>query len=263
MLTTFAHTSALFFAFATLLYLGSFISKRKKLWSLAQGALLLGLGVQALGFALHFAKVGFPLLQQADEAFLFSGWILAFLYLVLSLKYHLPWLGLFFMPAVLVLYSLSHFSNEHYAQNVLLFHSPWASIHIVFSFLAFSLFSLTFLMGLLFLLQEYQLKSKRNFLELEKMPSLELLDLLHFKALRLGFIFLTLGILSGSAWAKTVKGLYFFNDPRQLWTLVAWLVYLLFLQVHVRANWRGRRGVLLSLLGFVVILFTFLEVRHS
>lgn len=263
MLTIFAHITSLFFTFATLLYLGSFISKRKTLWRMAQGFLLLGLVVQALGFILHFVAVGFPFLRNAEESYLFSGWILAALFLLIYLKYRLSWLGLFFMPTVLILSSLSHFSNENYSQNVLLFHSPWASIHIVFSFLAFSLFALTFLMGILFLLQEYQLKQKRNFSWLEKMPSLELLDELHFKALKMGFIFLTLGILSGSAWAKTVKGLYFFSDPKQLWTLISWFVYFIFLNVRVRGNWRGRRSVLLSLLGFVVILFTFLEVRHS
>ncbi|MBL7685319.1 MAG: cytochrome c biogenesis protein CcsA, partial [Deltaproteobacteria bacterium] len=55
---------------------------------------------------------------------------------------------------------------------------------------------------------------------------------------------------------------YFFNDPKQLWAIIAWLVYAFFFQFRFSVGWKGRRGMLLSLLGFVVILFTFFEVKH-
>jgi len=95
------------------------------------------------------------------------------------------------------------------------------------------------------------------------LPSLDSVEQIHAKALTLGFILLSGGIITGAAWAKSVTGFYFFEDARQLWSIIAWLIYALFLQARISAGWRGRRGILLSLLGFVVIVFTFLGVRHN
>ena len=141
--------------------------------------------------------------------------------------------------------------------------SPWAIIHIVLSFLSFTIFCFSFIVGVLFLIQELQLKYKKFLKVFDFFPSLEKLDRLHYKALTLGFFILTLGIISGAIWAKAVKGVYFFDDPKQLWAIIAWLLYALFFQARFNSGWRGRRSVILSLIGFAVILFTFLEVKHS
>jgi len=246
-----------------LLSLVYLVFQKKTLIRLAQRLVLLAFLVQGVGFAVYIAKVGLPFLRESADSYLFSAWVLAGLFLVIGLKYRLEVALSLFLPAILILYSLAHFTHEAYGGEGGLMDSPWASIHIVFAFLALASFFLSFLLGLLFLLQELQLKRKKILKIFERLPSLEVLDQLHYKALTVGFVLLTLGIVSGSAWAKSVKGVYFFDDPRQLWSIVAWLVYAFFFQVRFSAGWRGRRGVLLSLIGFMVILFTFLEVRHA
>ncbi len=253
------HTSLLIYALATLFYLSRFIFKKRLLSNLGKRFLLLGFLLQSLSLSLQMAKMGYPFLLSSGDSYFFSAWVLAALFLLVSLRYHLEVAGSLFLSFILILSTLAHFKNVDYASAELL-RSPWAAIHIVFAFLAFSIFFLCFILGILYLFQEHQLKHKKNWTE--RLPSLEGLEQLHYKAVTLGFVLLSLGIVSGSAWAKSVKGVYFFDDPRQLWSIIAWLVYAFFFQVRFSAGWRGRRGVLLALIGFAVILFTFLEVQH-
>jgi ABC-type transport system involved in cytochrome c biogenesis permease subunit len=224
---------------------------------------LLAFLMQTLNIGFQVGKVGYPFLLEARDSYSFSAWVLTGLLLLLSSKNRFELAGVFILPAVMILETLARFSKEDYLGATGLANSPWASAHIVFGFLSLSIFILSFLMGLVYLFQEFQIKRKKIYYFFARLPSLDLLDRLHAKALGAGFLLLTLGIITGSAWAKSVKGVYFFDDPRQLWTLIGWLAYAFFFQARLAAGWRGRRGVLLSLIGFTVILFTFLEVRHA
>lgn len=254
------HFALLLYALSALFYLSRLVFKTKILAGLGKRFLLLGFIMQSVALGLQFYQTGYPFLVNSADSYFFSAWVLAALYLLVSIRYPLEVAGSLFLPAILILSIFSHLQTRSFEDKSALMQSPWAAVHIVFAFLAFSIFCLCFIMGALFLFQEYQLKHKK--MGAEKLPSLEVLEKLHYKALSVGFALLSLGIISGSAWAKTVKGVYFFDDPRQLWTIIAWLVYAFFFQVRFSGGWRGRRSVLLSLLGFAVILFTFLEVQH-
>lgn len=255
------HLCLFFYAIATLFYLAKLVFRPKVILALGKRFLILAFLLQSIALGIQFYQNGLPFFQNSAEAYFFSAWVLAALFLAITNKLPFDFSGCVFLPAILVLSLFAHFNSQDYGLKTTLLQSPWASIHMVFAFLAFSIFFLCFIMGILFLFQEYQLKHKR--ILAEKLPSLEVLDKLHLRALTVGFALLTLGIISGSAWAKSVKGVYFFDDPRQLWTLIAWLLYAIFFQLRFTAAWRGKRSIFLSLLGFVVILFTFLEVQHS
>lgn len=211
-----------------------------------------------------FAAAGYPFLVDSYSSYLFSAWTAAAVFLLLNLKYRFQLVGVFVLPLVSLFYLLAFFSSDQvYARSSTLTHSPWASVHILFSFLAFAIFSLTFVLAIIFIIEEFQLKHKvlpKIFL---KLPSLPVIEQIHARALTLGFILLSGGIISGAIWAKQVTGVYFFEDARQLWAICAWLIYAFFLQARFAAGWRGRKGILLSILGFVVILFTFLGVQHN
>lgn len=254
------HFGLLVYALSALFYLSKLVFKKRILAGLGKRFLLLGFLFQSCVLALYFYKTGYPFIINSGYAYYFSAWVLAGLFLLVSSRYHLEVAGAFSLMIILTLSLFGHIKTQNYDLNSNLLSSPWAAVHIVFAFLAFSIFTLCFIMGVLFLVQEYQLKHKKNWTD--KLPSLEILDQLHYKALALGFALLTFGIISGSAWAKSVKGVYFFDDPRQLWTIIAWLLYGVFFQVRFSSGWKGRRSILLSLLGFVVILFTFIEVQH-
>ncbi|MFO1464733.1 MAG: cytochrome c biogenesis protein CcsA [bacterium] len=248
---------------AGILYLLHLIFSAGSLAKYAARFTLLSWVLQTVLLGLYFAKVGSPFLVDSFSSYIFSAWVAAGAFLLLNLKFRFSLVGALLLPLLCVLYLLARFSSEDYEVGSALMHSPWASVHIMFSFLAFAIFALSFILGIIFIIEEFQLKYKVSPKLFLRLPSLESLEQTHAKALTVGFILLSGGIITGAAWAKSVTGVYFFEDARQLWAIIAWLIYALFLQARFGAGWRGRRGVLLSLLGFAVILFTFLGVKHN
>jgi len=90
--------------------------------------------------------------------------------------------------------------------------------------------------------------------------SSEELDRLWRLALAWSFPWLSLAILSGAIWAQTAWGVWWNWDPKEVWALLAWLIYTLIFHLRIYRNWRGTRLAWLTLLGFGAVLFTFLGV---
>ena len=124
--------------------------------------------------------------------------------------------------------------------------------HIFLMFLTCGVFAFSFAIGVLFLIQERKIKTHNP--RLLKLPPLEAMDGLHYKALTIGFLLLSFGILTSAILSQKISGRFFNGDPREIATLLVWGLYGLFLSVRIRAGWRGRRGILLSILGFLGVL---------
>jgi len=258
------YSSLVLYLSAGIFYLLQLVFENPTPGKLAARLTFLAWLVQTVMLGIHFSKVGYPFLVDSSSSYAFSAWVTALVFLLLNLKYRFQVIGMVALPLISVFFLLSLFSSESYASHATtLTHSPWASIHIIFSFLALALFSLSFILAIIFIIEEFQLKYKVLPKIVLRLPSLQVVEQIHAKSLTVGFALLTGGIISGVAWAKSVTGVYFFEDARQLWAICAWLIYAFFLQARFAAGWRGRKGILLSILGFVVILFTFLGVQHS
>jgi cytochrome c-type biogenesis protein CcsB len=108
----------------------------------------------------------------------------------------------------------------------------------------------------MYLLQERELKSKRFGYFFTRLPSLDSLDQLNSHCLATGFVLLTLGIITGSIWARQAWGAYWQWDPKETWSLITWFLYAA--QIHQRfsAGWRGKRAAIMAVIGFTAVLFT-------
>jgi ABC-type transport system involved in cytochrome c biogenesis permease subunit len=135
-------------------------------------------------------------------------------------------------------------------------------VHLVFMILAFIVFASSFLTGLFFLLQENRIKNHRLTSFVRRLPALETIYALHYKILTAGFVLLSLGMIVGALLSKMREGLFFTGDPKEIGALVTWALYALFLNMRLKVGWRGRKGILLSLLGFVAVILTFLALEH-
>jgi cytochrome c-type biogenesis protein CcsB len=80
------------------------------------------------------------------------------------------------------------------------------------------------------------------------------------RAVGLGFPWLTLAILTGAIWAQNAWGRYWGWDPKETWSLITWLWYLLILHLRPLRRWRGRRLAVIVVVGFGLVLFTFVGV---
>jgi len=77
----------------------------------------------------------------------------------------------------------------------------------------------------------------------------------------IGFLLLSIGIITGAVWANYAWGSYWSWDPKETWSLITWFVYAAFIHARLTRGWRGRRTAILSIIGFAAVLFTFLGVN--
>ncbi len=135
-------------------------------------------------------------------------------------------------------------------------------LHTICSLLSYAAFLTAFVSGILFLLQERQLKRKTMGLLFHRLPSLEALDRINFMAIGIGFGLLTVGVAAGLLGMEAFLGRWWIGDPKEVLTMILWVSYCCLWLVRLRATLRGHRVALLSILGFSLALFTLLGVGY-
>jgi cytochrome c-type biogenesis protein CcsB len=132
---------------------------------------------------------------------------------------------------------------------------------VVLAFTGNAVFTVAFAAGVMYLLQERMLKSKKFSALYHRLPSLETLDSINYKCLTFGFPLMTMGIISGAIWANSAWGGYWRWDPKETWALITWFLYAALLHGRLTVGWRGRRAAIFAIIGFLCVLFTFLGVN--
>jgi cytochrome c-type biogenesis protein CcsB len=202
-----------------------------------------------------------------DQLSLFACLIVG-VYLAFQLRYPLTVLGSLVSPLAF-LFTLS--AALFYSGNPQLppaMHNLWLPAHIAPAFLGYAVFAVAFCVSLIYLLQEQQLKAKRPGGLRRRLPSLETLDELNSRFVTWGFTLFTIGIVTGSLLAKELWGAFWSWEPVQLWSLITWLLYAVLLHTRL-VGWRGRRAATLTIVGFALLVMSFLSVnlffvgRHS
>lgn len=90
---------------------------------------------------------------------------------------------------------------------------------------------------------------------------MELLDHSGYACVVVGFTLLTIGLVTGMVYAKNVWGRFWTWDPKEVWSAVTWIFYAALLHERLTVGWRGRRAAIMAIVGFGVLLFTFLGVN--
>jgi cytochrome c-type biogenesis protein CcsB len=103
-------------------------------------------------------------------------------------------------------------------------------------------------------------RSKNPFLRL--IPGASILDEFSYQMIVLGFVMLTIGIITGAVWANSAWGRYWAWDPKETWSLITWLVYAALLHSRMVRGWRGNRLAIFSIIGFCCVLFTYFGVNY-
>ncbi len=134
-------------------------------------------------------------------------------------------------------------------------------IHVTLVIFSYAAFVLTTVCGVMYLIQEHELKAKHFGPAFDRLPALNTCDEIGHRSVSLGFVLLTLGLVTGIFWNNQRDGRYWHNDPKEVMALVTWIVYLFLLHYRLTAGWRGRRVAWLSIVGFIVVMLTWLGAR--
>jgi len=220
------------------------------------------------GFILHLAAFAwrfwesgaFPVTTLHESLSCFSLF-LAGVYLWISRTTKVSILGAFINPLTTITLLWSMLIIQPVKPHPPALKSLWLPVHVVFSFAGNALLAMTCGLGIMYLIQEHLIKTKRIRNLFKRLPSLNQLDQLSYTCLSIGFPFLTLGIITGSIWASLAWGSYWSWDPKETWSLITWFLYAALLHGRLNSGWRGKKAAILSIIGFVAIMFTFLGVN--
>ncbi len=221
-----------------------------------------------IGFLIHTLSIGYRYLAAGHipitnphEATSFFSWCIVFIFFILEFRYKVSLLSSFIMPLVFVLMLSSSMLPREIKPLSPVLRSYWLGIHTIVAFLGNAAFAMSFGIGLMYLIQEHYVKSKRLGGLFERLPSLQTLDEINYKLITFGFPLLTLAIISGALWAESAWGGYWNWDPREVWSLITWFIYAIVLHARLVAGWRGKRAAVLSIIGFLTILIAFVGIK--
>jgi cytochrome c-type biogenesis protein CcsB len=205
------------------------------------------------------ADVGHIPISNLYEVFVLFCMITALFYLYYEQRYATRQLGPFVLLVIsaavgfLLWYTVSRQASE-IQPLVPALQSWWMKIHVPANFIGYGTFSLAAMVG-----TAYLLKAKGIFAD--RLPALEVLDDVMYKAIAVGFAFFTIATILGALWAADAWGGYWSWDPKETWALIVWLNYAAWLHMRLMKGLRGQVAAWWALVGLLVTTFAFLGVN--
>jgi cytochrome c-type biogenesis protein CcsB len=242
---------------ATAAFIVYLVRQKKSTYHWAYRLLLAGFAFLTLFVGYEYYTLGVAPVLTLKFSLRFFAWTILLVYLLFHLKFRLMVLGSFVAPLAACLLILSSALPTAEVTVKPIFRSFWLPVHIGTAFVGNGFFAVTFVAGIMYLIQESQIKKKRLGSLYSRLPSLETLDSINHFALICGFTFMTAGMISGAIYAQHALGSYWRWDPKEVCSLMAWIFYAALLHERLAVGWRGRRVALLSVLGFTVLVLTF------
>ena len=247
---------------STAAYMVYFWSQRSDIRKAARFILIGGGVLQTIYFVVRYFEAGYTPLTNHHETVSFFAWSLTWGYLSFHWRYNVKNFGSFVSPLITILMLIATFSSREIIQLPPILQSAWLPVHASIAIMAYGFLALAFCGGIMYLLQEREIKKKRFGLFYSRLPSLDALDNLNSHCLAVGFPLLTLGIITGSIWSKQTWGTYWQWDPKETWSLVTWFFYAALLHQRFTVGWRGRRAAIMAIVGFSAVLFTLWGVTY-
>ncbi|MGQ9508446.1 MAG: c-type cytochrome biogenesis protein CcsB [Thermodesulfobacteriota bacterium] len=251
-----------------LFYLIFSVYRNEKLGLFPTLILLLGWILHSIGLVCrwietHQTGYGYVPLSNMYESLIFFSWTIVLIYLILEFRYRQRVIGVFVTPfsfLAIALTSIIPGVQPKIIPLVPALQSNWLTIHVTTCFFGYAAFALSFGISILYLFQQKRIASHGE--GSKWLPSLSLLDEINYRSIVIGFPMLTLGIITGAAWANYAWGSYWSWDPKETWSLITWFVYAAFLHARLTRDWRGEKTAILSIVGFIFVLFTYFGVNY-
>ncbi|UKL14188.1 c-type cytochrome biogenesis protein CcsB [Dissulfurimicrobium hydrothermale] len=262
MMHDFIFNISLFLYFlATAGFLANIITLRKDAGKVANLFLYGAFVAHGLAILLRMFEAGHTPLVSMHESLSFVAWCMVGGYLILQSLNRVKSLGAFVTPLALVIMIASSIQKRQIPSLPPALQSAWLPIHAAICLAAYAIFALAFCLAIMYLIQERQIKDRRLGAIFRRLPSLENLDIMIGRCLAVGFLLLTIGIITGSIWAENAWGSYWSWDPKETWSLITWLFYAALLHQRLTVGWRGRKAAIMTILAFAILVFTFLGVN--
>ena len=256
----------LFFWMAFYLYLGGFLLfvlvlgvRNPKVSFVASGLMGIGFAAHTVGLILRWKIAGHPPFANSFGYISVMAWAAVGAFLVMLWKFRKPALGAFVAPFAFFLMGIaSLFPKDISEQLMPALQSYWLYIHVIITVLGSGILTVAFGVSVMYLVKLRSVSSKGEG-EGDRLPSLDLLDEINYRSVTIGYLLYTVGaLICGAIWAHYAWGSFWSWDPKEVTSLIVWLFYTGTLHARYQRGWHGKRAAWLSIIGFAMILFSFL-----
>ena len=246
---------------STIGYAASLIVKRVFVAKLSTWILAFAFAIHAVSLLMRYFETGHSPVLEVYDTLSFFAWVITGSYLILQFSTKTRVLGAFVSPVVFVIMVIASVGAGGHIPVSPVLEGSLVAVHVFLSVTGEALFVIASAAGAMYLLQDGFLKKRRTRGYSTMLPSLRDMDRINHVCLLWGFPILTLGVLAGSMWARTVWGSHWQWDPKQIWALLAWIFYAVLLHQRLAIGWKGRKAALYSVVAFVVLLVSLVILK--
>jgi ABC-type transport system involved in cytochrome c biogenesis permease subunit len=260
----------LFYAAAAVAYTVYFVRRDDRAGRLATAALSAAALAHTFLIGMQTVRVGHAPFGGTTGAISAFVWLLALAYLYLEMSTNERAMGVFILPLLVVLQAIVSVGPRSTTLPEAL-QSAWFALHVSSLLFAYASFALAAVVGLTYVLLFREIKGKQPGFFTARLPSLRVLDVMNGRAVAVGGVFLTIGVLVGGLWVFQVQSQGASDprlremtvlDPKIFVALVCWVVYSFALYARRVVGWSARRAAWLSALGFMIVLLNFVPVGY-
>ena len=221
--------------------------------------------ITAAAFAVHTAALvtrtigagRLPLSNQYEFATSFA-WGICACFLIFLWKYRFRALGAFVTPVIFIVIAYAAMQSKEVRELMPALRSNWLVLHVSSAIISYGAFGVSFAVSLMFLIRG---KMSGSIFWQEHVPEEKRLDLISYRAVSLGFLFLTFVMVSGAIWAERAWGSYWSWDPKETWSLITWIIYAIYLHLRISKGWKGKSAAIFAVIGFICVIFTYIGVN--
>jgi len=248
-------------------YIYAWVFKKPSVGKAGTWVAILGLAGNTAGIALRWVEsyqlgFGHAPLSNLYESLVFFAFTIIIIYLFIERKHQNRVIGAFITPIAflaLAYASMSPNISDRIQPLIPALKSNWLIAHVIACFIGYGAFAVACGVSFMYLVKHKSSDNKSSMLNL--LPDVDLLDDLNHRLVMFGFLFLSVGIITGAVWAYSAWGRYWGWDPKETWSLITWFVYATLLHARMMRGWRGKRTAFLSIGGFAAVLFTYFGVN--
>jgi cytochrome c-type biogenesis protein CcsB len=255
------------FGFSALLYISGWIFKKPFAEKMGGWVAMVAAAGSMGGFILRWVEsyhlgYGHAPLSNLYESLIFFSWAIVSIYLFVEYRYKNRTIGAFVMPLAflsMAYASLSPNISDRIQPLIPALKSNWLIAHVITCFLGYAGFAVAFGISLMYLFKQKNPETNEHIRAY--LPETGILDDLTHKMVQFGFLFLSVGIITGAVWANSAWGRYWGWDPKETWSLITWFIYATLLHARLMRGWRGQKIAYISIMGFLAVLVTYFGVN--
>ena len=256
------------YALAAFLYIAAWVFKGDWPGRLATGVSILALIGNTAGMIMRWVEsyqmeIGHAPLSNLYESLVFFAWTIIIIYLYIEFRYKTKIFGAFATPLAFLAMAYASLNPDISSRIQPLLpalKSNWLIAHVFACFVGYAAFAIAMGISIMYLIKQLDTDGRVGLLE--RLPRLRILDELTYQMVIFGFLFLTIGIITGAVWANSAWGRYWGWDPKETWSLITWLIYATLLHARMMRGWQGRRVAYFSIFGFLAMMFTYFGVNY-